>query len=98
MAEIRWTDEAVRWLQDVHDYISHDSPASAQKVVKGIYDRIQVLSEFPEIGSLFRKEKGFSIRVLLFGHYRIAYLVRDEESVTILGVFHGALDISRYNL
>lgn len=34
---------------------------------------------------------------LLYGHYRIAYLYRlDNESVEILGVFHGALDIDRY--
>jgi len=31
MAEIRWTDEAVRWLHDIHDYISNDSPISAAK-------------------------------------------------------------------
>jgi plasmid stabilization system protein ParE len=40
MAEIRWTDEAVRWLHDIYDYISNDSSIPAQKVVTGIYDRI----------------------------------------------------------
>jgi len=98
VAEIRWTDEAVRWLQDIHDYISKDSPISAQKVVTGIYDRAQILAGFPEIGYIFRKEKDGLVRILLFGHYRIAYLVRNDESVTILGVFHGALDITRYNI
>jgi toxin ParE1/3/4 len=98
MAEIRWTDEAVRWLQDIYEYISHDSPRSAQKVVKGIYDRAQVLVKFPEIGYIFRKEKDGIVRILLFGHYRIAYIVCDDGSVTILGVFHSALDISRYNI
>lgn len=34
---------------------------------------------------------------VLYGHYRIAYLHRqDSESLDILGVFHGALDIDRY--
>jgi toxin ParE1/3/4 len=98
MAEIRWTDEAVRWLHDIHDYISNDSPISAQKVVTGIYDRTQILARFPEIGYIFRKEKDGMVRILLFGHYRIAYFVRNDESVTILGVFHSALDISRYNI
>jgi len=57
MAEIRWTDEAVRWLHDIHDYISNDSPISAQKVVTGIYDRTQILARFPEIGYIFRERK-----------------------------------------
>ena len=38
------------------------------------------------------------VRVLLYGHYRIANLVREDGDVDILGVFHGALDISRYQL
>lgn len=32
MAEIRWTEEAVRWLQEIHDYISKESPVAAGKV------------------------------------------------------------------
>jgi hypothetical protein len=30
---------------------------------------------------------------LLYGHYRVAYLIRDENTIHILGVLHGALDI-----
>ena len=32
MAEIRWTEEAQRWLRDIHDYIAMDDPDAAQKV------------------------------------------------------------------
>jgi toxin ParE1/3/4 len=35
---------------------------------------------------------------LLYGHYRIAYLIKDDGNIDILGVFHGALDIGRYQL
>ena len=38
------------------------------------------------------------IRILLFGHYRIAYLIKQDGNIDILGVFHGALDIERYFL
>jgi toxin ParE1/3/4 len=34
--------------------------------------------------------------VLLYGHYRIAYVVTAERDVEILGVFHGGLEIARY--
>lgn len=63
MAEIIWTEEAERWLKDIHDYIS---------------------------------EPEGDIRILLYGHYRIAYLIKGSDRVDILGVFHGALDIDRY--
>jgi len=36
MAEIRWTEEAHRWLRDIYDYIATDNPEAAQKVVSGI--------------------------------------------------------------
>ncbi len=33
---------------------------------------------------------------LLYGHYRVAYLIKEDQTIDILGVFHGALDIDRY--
>ncbi len=98
MAEIRWTPEAEHWLRDIHDYIAADNPEAAQKVVVGIYEKAQMLRSFPEIGQKYRTEKEGEIRVLLYGHYRIVYLVRPAEIIDILGVFHGALDIDRYLL
>ena len=96
MAEIRWTEEAHRWLRDIHAYIAADNPVAAQQVVSGIYEKAQMLGRFPEIGQKYRAEAEGDIRVLLYGHYRIAYLLRPASDIEILGVFHGALDIDRY--
>lgn len=96
MAKLRWTTEAERWLQDIHDYIAGDNPVAAQKVIAGIYGKAQMLREYPELGHKYRSEQEGDIRVLLYGHYRIAYLIRHEGVIDILGVFHGALDIRRY--
>ena len=98
MAEIRWTEEAHRWLRDIHDYIAADNPSAARKVVSGIYEKAQVLCRFPEIGHKYRTEPEGEIRILLYGHYRIAYLLKDDGNIDILGIFHGALDIARYQL
>lgn len=97
MAEIRWTDEAQRWLQDIYEYIAADSPDTAARTVQGIYDRAQDLARFPEIGQRYPASSRH-VRILLYEHYRITYLVRDDKSIDILGVFHGALDITRYQL
>ena len=42
------------------------------------------------------EEEDGEIRILLYGHYRIAYQIRSTSSIVILGVFHSALDIDRY--
>ncbi|MBI4487912.1 MAG: hypothetical protein HY694_02405 [Deltaproteobacteria bacterium] len=49
MAEITWTAEAQRWIEDIFEYI-------------------------------------------------IAYLIKDDGNIDVLGVFHGSLDISKYQL
>ena len=97
MAKIRQTNEAVNWLQDIFDYISQDNPNIAHKVIKGIYNKAQILIDFPQIGHLYRKETKGEIRILLYGHYRITYFfLPDNKTVEILGVFHGAMEIDRY--
>ena len=96
MGEVRWTHEAVRWLNEIHSYIARDNPAAAARTVQGIYEKAQVLTTFPEVGYRYRGTTNRPIRILLYGHYRIAYLVEEEGAITILGVFHGALDIERY--
>ena len=96
MAEIRWTVEAEVWLRDIYDYIAHDNPSAAAKVTDGIYEKTQLLKEYPEIGYQYRSESEGEIRILLYGHYRIAYLLAGDQSIHILGIFHGALEIDRY--
>lgn len=98
MARINWTREAETWLEDIFVYIAQDNPVAAARVVEGIYERAQVLSEFPQIGHRYESIADREVRILLYGHYRIAYLVKSEEDIDILGVFHNALDIRRYLL
>ena len=70
---------------------------AAARTVQAIYDRAQDLRRFPEIGQRYAGSSRH-VRILLYEHYRIAYLVKDDGYVDILGVFHGALDIARYRL
>ncbi len=94
MAEINWTDEAVRWLHEIHSYISEDNPDVADRVIDEIFEKVQILTDFPRAG--YRYEDNDTIRVLLYGHYRIAYLIKNDGNIDILGVFHGSLDIEKY--
>jgi plasmid stabilization system protein ParE len=96
MAEIEWTEEAKYWLQQIYDYVARDNEEAAWQVILGIYDRVQVLRQFPESGHRYEKHSSKHIRILLYGHYRIAYLVRDENMIHILGVLHAALDIDEH--
>ena len=56
----------------------------------------QLLKRHPKLGYRYEAEESREVRILLYGHYRIAYLIKSESSIDILGVFHGALSIERY--
>jgi len=96
MAKIIWTSEAERWLGVIYDYIAEDNPDAAIKVVNGIYSKAQILLEQPNIGYSYEHELEEEIRILLYGHYRITYLINSSNDIVVLGVFHGALQIENY--
>ena len=96
MAEIVWTLEAARWLEDIYEHIASDSPTAALKVVTGIYEKIQRLRTHPHLGQRYEPIDDREVREILYGHYRIAYLLKSPERIEILGIFHGALDIDQY--
>ena len=96
MAEINWTDEAEDWLKKIYDYIAEDDCDTAARVVNSIYKRAEILKDFPFLGQRLLDWEDRHIRVLLYGHYRIAYLIKDNKNIDVLGVFHDALDIEQY--
>ena len=98
MAEINWTEEAQTWLQDIHQYIAIDNREAANRTVLGIFRKAQLLKTHPGIGHKYESSGEREIRILYYGHYRIAYLVKPDNNIDILGVFHGALNIERYLL
>jgi len=66
------------------------------RTVNGIYEEAQLLERHPEAGYKYEPESSRAVRILLYTHYRITYLIKPDGNIDILGVFHGALDIDRY--
>jgi len=83
-------------VKDIYDYIAVDNRDAAICTVVGIFQKAQLLKNHPAIGHKYEFPGPREIRILLYGHYRIAYLVKPDNIIDILGVFHGALDIERY--
>jgi toxin ParE1/3/4 len=96
MAVLRWTPEAYEWLRAIHEYIAADNGGAADRVVEGILARARTLKTFPRLGQVCRSAAEGEIRLLLYGHYRIAYLLRGNDEVDVLGVFHGAMEMDNY--
>jgi len=50
MVRIEWTERSLEDLNEIRDYIARDSKSYANLFVKKLYDAVQKLKEFPNIG------------------------------------------------
>jgi plasmid stabilization system protein ParE len=73
-------------------------PEAAARTLTAIYEKAQLLRTQPRIGQRYEPEQSREVPHPAHEHYRIAYLVKLDGNIDILGVFHGALDIDRYFL
>lgn len=94
MAEIRWSLTAGEDLREIEEYIARDSPVYAVRTVDRIVESVERLEMFPLSGRMVPEFEREDLREVIFGSYRIVYLVQ-EVTVTILRVVHGARDIIR---
>lgn len=89
MMQVRWTEDAVRDLTCICDYIDERSDSSsARRVALTIHNSIDFLSQFPECGRTGRKPDTRELvieRLPYIAIYRI-----HKDAVEILRVLHGA--------
>jgi toxin ParE1/3/4 len=89
--KILWTTEATACLNEIVHFIAQDNPIAATKMGEEILDLTLVLSDFPELGKVFRKKNRPDIREIPARGYRIIYqIVGQQKIIKILSVWHGA--------
>jgi plasmid stabilization system protein ParE len=72
------------------------NPSAASQTIRALYRLAESLDHFPERGFPHRTRSGREVRIVLFGHYRVVYRVDPGRTVSVIGVFHGAMNVSRY--
>ena len=84
---IVWTHRASRNLEAILEYLVKEwGDVSTKKLIKDVYDFLDLLVEFPEIGSIENKEK--EIRVFtLVNQLNIFYRITTDK-IIILGLFN----------
>ena len=82
---IIWSPLAVERMEEISDYIAHDSPAAAGTWIDAVFHKVGLLSDNPDMGRIVPEVESASICELVFGNYRIVYR-RAVHSVTVLTV------------
>ena len=89
---IEWTSSATVDLGEIADYIAKDSRRYAAAMVRRIRDGVRSLRQSPMRGAVVPELHKAEIREISVGVYRIIYRLTDR--ITILGVIHGARDLT----
>ena len=66
MVRIEWTERSLKDLNVIHDYLARDSKSYANLFVKKLYDAVQKLKEFPNIGRIVPEVSLVSVREITF--------------------------------
>lgn len=89
MAKITFTNGARDDLHQLHEYLSQNSPAYANRLLDKIISRVDVLHNLPQSGrKLPEAPNDESLRELLEGNYRIIYELLPDERILILKIHH----------
>jgi toxin ParE1/3/4 len=94
MVQIKWTQQALLELKEIHEYIAKDSTHYARLVVLKIKARTLILKSNLLLGSKVQELGRDDIRQLVHGNYRIIYKVVNKERADILTVHHAARDFT----
>jgi toxin ParE1/3/4 len=89
VAHLRWSNQALADLEAIGDFIARDAPSVAQLFVERVFGAVKRLESFPLSGRIVPELDQENIREIIFGSYRIVYIVSDD-AVNILTVFHSA--------
>jgi plasmid stabilization system protein ParE len=94
MAEVRWSITASEDLRYIEEFVARDSSLYAVRLVDHLVEAVERLEPFPYSGRAVQEFQREELREVIFGAYRIVYVVQEGEVVTILRVVHSARDIT----
>lgn len=86
---VYWTQNAIRHLVNIYEYIALNSPVYARGMVDRITRRSEQIADQPFSGRKVPEYDADDIRELIEKPYRIIYRVKPDQ-IDVLAVIHGA--------
>lgn len=74
--KVHWTDNAISHLVDIYEYITHDSPVYAKRMVDRLTRRSEQIANFPTSGRMVSEYESDDIREVIEKSYRIIYRIK----------------------
>jgi|WetSurSiteA1Bulk_404760.scaffolds.fasta_scaffold106041_2 toxin ParE1/3/4 len=89
MAKIKWSHDSIEDLKELCRFIALDSPYYANLLRDRIFEMVEHLEIFPEMGRHAPESDDPTVRELIYKSYRIIYQIK-EGYLEIITVIHGS--------
>jgi toxin ParE1/3/4 len=86
---VRWTEQAVADLGDIHGYIARTSPRYAAAVAARLVGAVEDVRPFPQSGRVVPELGDPAVREVIHGAYRVIYELRGGV-IEVLTVFRAS--------
>jgi addiction module RelE/StbE family toxin len=91
MAALIWSERAISDIENIYDYITHDSPMYARLTSESIVESVERLQSFPESGRHLPEFSQLPYKEVIIGNYRVIYKHDSgTNEVKIITVVHGS--------
>ena len=89
MGGVRWTNQAVKDVESICEFIAKDSASYARLFAKDTIQAVKRIAKFPKSGRIVPELSNENIREIILGNYRIIYRI-NQDIIEILTVYHSA--------
>ena len=92
MARVIWAEPALQDLDQIADYIALDKPDAARKLVRTVFEKIELLEQFPDMCPVPHDLPDSRYRHLIVGPLRVFYRI-DVDVVFVVYVMRSERDL-----
>jgi len=89
-AKVDLAESAYLDLEEIESIIGETSNSIARAFINKIFDKIDLLVDYPLLGKQVREFENPQIRELLQGKYRIVYYLKTDQEIEVLRIIHGS--------
>ena len=94
--KLEWADEALDDIESIAIFIEKDSPTYAKVVVSKIFEKAEVLQDFPKLGRIVPELNNPTIREIFVYNYRVIYKLEDKK-IIFIAVVHNKRELENHN-
>lgn len=94
MVTIDWSNQVFDDIDSIAEYLSQYSKPLAKAFVDKVFQKAELLKNFPEMGRMVPEVGSRNVRELIYKQYRIVYQLVSKDRIRILTVHHSAQPLS----